>query len=46
MARQRWMAVPSELIARTTEFSQRFCWTEFEVIDARCDQCAAAEEPQ
>jgi hypothetical protein len=46
MARQRWMAVPSELIARITEFSQRFFLPEFEVIDARCDQCDAVEELQ
>jgi hypothetical protein len=46
MTRQRWMAMPSELIAHITAFSQRFFLPEFEVIDARCDQCDAVEEPQ
>ena len=46
MTRQRWMEVPSELIARITALYQRFPLSEFEVIDVRCDQCDAVEELQ
>jgi len=43
---QAWIAFPTELITRITALYQRFPLPEFEVIQTRCDQCAASEEPR
>ena len=45
MTHQRWIEVPAALIARINELYQRFPWPDFAVIEARCDQCEAGEEP-
>jgi uncharacterized protein with PIN domain len=39
MRQNQWIAFPSDLIARIKELYQRFPLPEFEVIEARCDQC-------
>ena len=44
MTHQRWTEVPAALIARLNALYQRFPLPEFEVIEARCDQCEAVEE--
>jgi len=44
MPHQWWIEVPAALIARIHVLYQCVPLSEFEVIEARCDQCEAVEE--